>query len=56
MSLPRVICTLPTYNESGNILALCAEILALDPRIEVIVIDDNSPDGTWKLVAQAARQ
>ncbi len=56
MSLPRVICTLPTYNESGNILALCAEILALDPRIEVIVLDDHSPDGTWKLVAQAARQ
>lgn len=56
MSFPRVICTLPTYNESGNILDLCAELLALDPTIQVIVIDDNSPDGTWKLVGDAARQ
>ncbi len=55
MAFPRVICTLPTYNESGNILDLVAELLKLDPRLEVIVIDDHSPDGTWKLVAEAAR-
>ena len=49
-----VVCTLPTYNESGNILPLSREILALDPRYEVLVIDDHSPDGTWKLVEDAA--
>ncbi len=52
---PKVVCTLPTYNESQNILPLAREILALDPAIEVLVIDDNSPDGTWKLVGEAAR-
>jgi dolichol-phosphate mannosyltransferase len=51
---PRVVCTLPTYNESGNILALAREILALGPNYEVLVIDDHSPDGTWKLVGEAA--
>jgi len=52
---PRVVCTLPTYNESRNILPLAREILALAPNYEVLVIDDDSPDGTWKLVAEAAR-
>ncbi|MBL8859889.1 MAG: polyprenol monophosphomannose synthase [Planctomycetes bacterium] len=52
---PAVVVTLPTYNEAGNILPLTAELLALGPGFEVIVIDDDSPDGTWKLVAEAAR-
>lgn len=51
---PTVVCTLPTYNESGNILALCAEILALGPGYHVLVIDDDSPDGTWRIVAEEA--
>ena len=50
---PRVVCTLPTYNEAENILALSRELLALGPNVEVLVVDDDSPDGTWKLVAEA---
>lgn len=50
----EIVCTLPTYNESGNIVALAREILALDPRYHVLVIDDNSPDGTAKLVAETS--
>jgi dolichol-phosphate mannosyltransferase len=50
---PAVVCTLPTYNEAGNILPLCRELLALGPGFHVVVIDDNSPDGTWKLVREA---
>jgi dolichol-phosphate mannosyltransferase len=52
---PRIVCTLPTYNESQNILALAREILALGPNYTVLVIDDHSPDGTWKLVEEAGR-
>ncbi|MBK7641926.1 MAG: glycosyltransferase [Planctomycetes bacterium] len=51
----RVVCTLPTYNESENILLLARELLALGPEFEVLVIDDNSPDGTWRIVGEAAR-
>lgn len=51
---PTVVCTIPTYNEVDNIVPLCREILALDRRIHVLVIDDDSPDGTWRVVRAAA--
>ena len=52
-----VICTVPTYDEAENIVALCHDLLALGPRVQVIVIDDDSPDGTWKLVqAESERE
>jgi dolichol-phosphate mannosyltransferase len=44
---------IPTYNESGNILRLISEIeknLPTNDFTEIIVVDDNSPDGTGKLV------
>jgi dolichol-phosphate mannosyltransferase len=52
---PRIVCTLPTYNEAENILALCRELLALAPDLHVLVIDDDSPDGTGGLVEDAGR-
>ena len=52
---PAVVVTVPTYNESQNILPLVRELLALGPGFAVVVIDDHSPDGTWKLVEDAAR-
>ena len=48
----RILATLPTYNEARNILPLVEALLAISPCLEVLVIDDNSPDGTWKLVAE----
>jgi dolichol-phosphate mannosyltransferase len=41
----------PTYNESQNIPTLLRAILDADPRLEVLVVDDNSPDKTGDLVA-----
>ena len=52
----KIIATLPTYNESGNILALIDDLLGVSRSMEVVVIDDDSPDGTWRLVEQLARQ
>lgn len=51
----KIVAFLPTYNESGNIEPLMEELLALEPQVEVLVVDDNSPDGTWKLVAEKAK-
>lgn len=51
----KIVCTIPTYDEAENILPLCREILALGPRYHVLVIDDDSPDGTWRLVEEAGR-
>lgn len=48
---------LPTFNESENILLLLDEIERhVKVPYEAIVVDDNSPDGTWKLVQQYARR
>jgi dolichol-phosphate mannosyltransferase len=40
------IAVLPTYNEAQNIGPLITEILNIDDKIEVLVVDDDSPDGT----------
>ena len=42
----RFLVVLPTYNESSNLPQIVPAILSQDPRIEVLVVDDNSPDGT----------
>jgi len=50
-----IVCTIPTYNEAENILLLTDELLALGPLVQVLVIDDDSPDKTWALVEEAAK-
>ena len=44
----------PTYNEADNIDELLTELLALPVDLGVIVVDDNSPDGTGELAEQWA--
>jgi dolichol-phosphate mannosyltransferase len=46
--LPRLLVTIATYNELENLPDLVAEIQALVPEADLLVIDDNSPDGTGK--------
>ena len=50
----KIIAMVPTYNESGNIKELVNELLKLPLDLEVLVVDDNSPDGTYKIVEQMA--
>ena len=56
---PQISIVLPTYNEAGNIETLIDRTLAAlghyPGGVEVIVVDDNSPDGTWQLVATKAK-
>ncbi len=44
------IVIVPTYNERENITRIVPLILSQDARLEVLVVDDNSPDGTGRLV------
>lgn len=53
--MSRCIVVIPTYNECDNLPLLVPRVLAQDPRIEVLVVDDNSPDGTGKLADDLAR-
>ena len=46
---PRLLVTLCTYNERENLPLLIPEILAQLPWAEILVVDDNSPDGTGPL-------
>ena len=45
----RIFLVLPTYNECENLLLLIAAVLALPDPINILVVDDNSPDGTGQL-------
>lgn len=57
-SVSAVSVVLPTFNEAGNIGRLIPEIVeniraAGVPAIEILVVDDDSPDRTWEIAAQA---
>jgi dolichol-phosphate mannosyltransferase len=45
----RALVLLPTYNEKDNIEKISRQVIAIDPRIEVLIVDDNSPDGTGQI-------
>jgi dolichol-phosphate mannosyltransferase len=44
----------PTYNERDNLPPLVAKLLALSARLDLLVVDDNSPDGTGKVADELA--
>ena len=53
--LDRILVIVPTYNEAKNLPQIVPEILRQDPRLEVLVVDDNSPDGTGDLADRMAQ-
>ncbi|MCB0364365.1 MAG: polyprenol monophosphomannose synthase [Bdellovibrionaceae bacterium] len=46
----KTLVVIPTYNEAANIVSLISEIRGARPGLHVLVVDDNSPDGTAGLV------
>ena len=50
--MPRTVVVLPTYNEAENLPLIVPAILAQAEEIEVLIVDDDSPDGTGKLANQ----
>ena len=48
----KILVVIPTYNERENIESIIALIQVIYPTIEVLVVDDNSPDGTGDIVAR----
>lgn len=51
----KVIIVIPTYNERINIPNLVPEILKIDPIYEILIVDDNSPDGTGEIAEELAK-
>ena len=51
-----IMVVLPTYNEAENLPLIAAEILALAIDLKLLIVDDNSPDGTGQLADRLALQ
>jgi len=53
---PRISIVIPTYNERKNIPILIKKILNLGLNTKIIVVDDNSPDGTGEIADRLAKK
>ena len=53
-SLGRVVMVVPTYNEADNLGWLVGRLRAAEPEVDVLVVDDNSPDGTGAMADELA--
>jgi dolichol-phosphate mannosyltransferase len=51
---PRALVVTPTYNERDNLPGLVQRVMALPDAIDLLVVDDNSPDGTGRLADELA--
>ena len=53
----KTFVMIPTYNEKENIRNLIDKILKLNIKdLHIVVVDDNSPDGTWKIVQEISKK
>ena len=48
--MKKILICCPTYNESDNIEILCKKVFKINNNFHLLIIDDNSPDGTYKIV------
>jgi dolichol-phosphate mannosyltransferase len=53
--IERALVIVPTYNEAKNLAQIVPAILRQDPRLEILVVDDNSPDGTGDIADRMAQ-
>ena len=51
----KILIFSPTYNESENIIKLLNKVDQLNINADVLIIDDNSPDKTWKIVQEYSK-
>ena len=57
MDVGKLMVVIPTYNEADNLPAMAGELLTLDlPGLEILVVDDNSPDGTGQIADHLAQE
>ncbi len=51
----KCLVVIPTYNERENLPRLVPQVLAQSPQFEVLIVDDNSPDGTGEVADSLVR-
>ena len=52
----RVLVVIPTYNEADNVCRITERVRSAVPNVEILIADDNSPDGTGKLADELAAE
>jgi len=52
----EALIIIPTYNERENLKSLCDQVLTALPSADLLIVDDNSPDGTGQLADQMATE
>ena len=52
----QTVIIVPTYNERENLPRMIAKLLSLPVAVDVLVVDDNSPDGTGRIADELAAQ
>lgn len=52
MQPSKVLIIIPTYNEADNIEAIVMQLLSMYAGIHILIVDDHSPDGTFKIVRE----
>lgn len=55
-SLGRILVVIPTYNEKDNIEIAVSQVRQIAPQVDILIADDNSPDGTGDLADAIAVQ
>jgi len=51
----KALVIIPTYNERENVDRIIPQVLGMDERIDVLIVDDKSPDGTGEIVEEISR-
>ena len=51
----KTIVVIPTYDEKDNVRPMAEAVLAQSPDVEILFVDDNSPDGTGRIVDEMAK-
>ena len=52
--MPKTLLVLPTFNEAENIRPMVERLMKLETVLDVLVVDDNSPDGTGDIADELA--
>ena len=52
----NALVIIPTYNEMENLPRIVPAVLNQDDRLSVLIVDDNSPDGTGRLADELAQE
>jgi dolichol-phosphate mannosyltransferase len=53
---PKTLVIVPTYNERDNLPPLVQRVFGLPVKVDLLIVDDNSPDGTGQMADDFARQ